>query len=50
MPFGEGDVVFPYEPLLRVQGPILQAQLLETPLLTLINFPTLIATKAAASV
>lgn len=43
----EGDVVFPYEPLLRIQGPIIQAQLLETPLLTLTNFPTLIATKAA---
>lgn len=43
----EGDVVFPYEPLLRVQGPIIQAQLLETPLLTMTNFSSLIATKAA---
>src|SRR5690606_5071352 len=35
------------EPILRVRGPILQAQLVETPLLTLVNYQTLIATKAA---
>jgi nicotinate phosphoribosyltransferase len=43
----EGTVVFPQEPLVRVRGPIIQAQIVETALLTLINFQTLIATKAA---
>jgi nicotinate phosphoribosyltransferase len=43
----EGTVAFGNEPLVRVQGPLLQAQLVETALLTIINFQTLIATKAA---
>lgn len=43
----EGTVVFPYEPLLRVKAPIMEAQLVETAILNLINHQTLIATKAS---
>ncbi|MCW1887097.1 nicotinate phosphoribosyltransferase [Luteolibacter flavescens] len=43
----EGSAAFAHEPLLRVQGQILHAQLAETALLNLVNFQTLVATKAA---
>jgi nicotinate phosphoribosyltransferase len=43
----EGTVVFANEPLVRVKGPLMQAQIVETALLNMINFQTLIATKAA---
>lgn len=43
----EGTVVFPGEPILTVKAPVMQAQLIETAILNIINFETLIATKAA---
>ena len=43
----EGSVVFPHQPILRVKGPIIQCQILETALLSVINFQSLIATKAS---
>lgn len=43
----EGTVVFPMEPLVKVIAPIMEAQLIETALLNIINHQSLIATKAA---
>lgn len=43
----EGEVVFPQEPILTVKAPLIQAQLIETTLLNIINHQTLIATKAS---
>lgn len=43
----EGSLVFPHEPLIRVTAPLPEAQMIETTLLNIMNFQTLIATKAA---
>ena len=43
----EGSVMFPNEPLIRVKAPLYQAQFIETTLLNIINFQSLIATKAS---
>lgn len=43
----EGTLVFPHEPVVQIEGPILEAQLVETALLNMLNYQTLIATKAA---
>ncbi len=43
----EGRVVHPHEPLVSVRGPLAMAQILETALLNHLNYPTLVATKAA---
>ena len=43
----EGTVVFPYEPLITVRAPIIEAQILETTILLLLNHQSLIATKSS---
>lgn len=43
----EGSIVFPNEPILRIEAPIIEAQLVETYLLSVVNFQTLIASKAS---
>lgn len=43
----EGTIIFPFEPIVRVKGPLIQAQLVETTILSIVNHQTLIATKAS---
>ncbi|HLS27461.1 MAG TPA: nicotinate phosphoribosyltransferase [Opitutales bacterium] len=43
----EGEIIFPNAPILRIQGNLIEAQIIETILLNTLNFQTLIATKAA---
>jgi nicotinate phosphoribosyltransferase len=43
----EGELVFGNEPLMRIEAPLAQAQIIETALLNIVNYQTLIATKAA---
>jgi nicotinate phosphoribosyltransferase len=43
----EGTLVYPFEPIVQVEGRLVEAQLIETALLNILNYQTLIATKAA---
>ena len=43
----EGELVFANEPIVRIEAPLVEAQLIETALLNIVNFQTLIATKAS---
>ena len=46
----EGSIFFPDEPILRITAPLPQAQLIESRIMNLVHFETLIASKAARSV
>lgn len=43
----EGELIFANEPMVRITGPLIQGQLLESTILNILNFQTLIATKAS---
>lgn len=43
----EGNLIFAHEPFIRIKGPLLQCQLIESTILNIVNFQTLVATKAS---
>jgi nicotinate phosphoribosyltransferase len=43
----EGTIVFPYEPIVRIEAPMIESQIVETFVLTMINFQSMISTKAS---
>ncbi len=43
----EGTVVFPHEPILQIEAPMIEAQIIETGLLNIVNYSTLVATKTS---
>ena len=43
----EGSIIFPHEPIIRVRAPLLDAQIIESTLLNMVNYQTLVATKAS---
>ena len=43
----EGEIIFANEPLLRIEAPLIQTQIMETAILNIVNYQILIATKAA---
>src|SRR5215467_176901 len=43
----EGTILFPNEPIIRIEAPMIEAQIVETYILSVINFQSLIATKAS---
>ncbi len=43
----EGEVVFPHEPVVRIEGPLATCQLLETAIISLVHYPSVVASKAA---
>ncbi|MFN2378835.1 MAG: nicotinate phosphoribosyltransferase [Bacteroidales bacterium] len=45
--FREGDIIFPVEPVVQVEADIIEAQIIETILLNILNFQSLVATKAS---